>query len=381
MTMKKILVTALITLLLLCACSGALALSDYMVVSDTDTLNLRQGPGVDYAWLGSAVRGDWVYVTGESGNWFYCTIVKSGLSGYMSKNFLSAGSQGSSTRGVVNNPVSTQFLNLREYPSYSAPVLGIYYNGTYCNILSTSNGWHYVEVGGVYGYFRTEFISTSAIGTGASSDVATISTPNGGTLNMRGAPSSNASVVGRYNNGRVVSVILRGNGYYKVQIDGAVGYMDTSFLKAGGAVPVNPVNPKPSTKGYCIVNNPRATQVLNLRAQPSSSAKVIAQYTNGIRFEIIEQGETWCKVYGSASGNIGYLMTAYLKIYGLGSPVKTIQNGNTYVNFRSQPNQTSSAVYQKLYSGTVVTVLTPGDEWTQIRYGNTTGYVMSSFLK
>ena len=129
------------------------------------------------------------------------------------------------------------------------------------------------------------------------------------------------------------------------------------------------------------VNNPIATQVLNMREEPSTASRVIAQYKNGVRFHVIEVGETWCKVYGSATGNIGYMMTKYLTLQGTESTQKTIQNGNTYVTFRSNPSKTNSSVYQRLYTGTPVTVLTPGDEWTQIRYNGQKGYVMTQFLK
>ena len=87
-------------------------------------------------------------------------------------------------------------------------------------------------------------------------------------------------------------------------------------------------------------------------------------------------------MYGKASGNIGYVMTEYVTLYGVPStPVKTVQNGNTFVNLRSAPSKVNGAVYEKLYSGNQVIVLTPGDEWTQVRYGNTVGYMMSNFLK
>ena len=84
---------------------------------------------------------------------------------------------------------------------------------------------------------------------------------------------------------------------------------------------------------------------------------------------------------GSATGNVGYMMTKYLTLSNTDSTVKTIQNGNTYVNFRSAPSLTGSTVYDRLYTGTPITVLTPGDQWTQVRYNGRTGYVMTQFLK
>ena len=84
---------------------------------------------------------------------------------------------------------------------------------------------------------------------------------------------------------------------------------------------------------------------------------------------------------GSATGNVGYMMTKYLTLNGTASTIKTIQNGSTYVNFRSAPSVSASTVYARLYTGTPITVLTPGDQWTQIRYNGQTGYVMTQFLK
>jgi len=397
-TLKSILTLACV-LCLLAGCVPAQATAadasygyqDYAIVTGTSYLNLRQGPGTEYTWLGRANENDWVRILGESGNWYYVTILESNLTGYMSKNFLTkapasapSGSFGGAVTGVVTNPKPTQFLNLRQYPSLDAPVLGIFYNGATFQVLASFDGWHQVIINGQQGYFRQEYVTVQGVQGGNA--IATIRTLNGGKLNLRNAPTYKGSTIqAQIANGRQVTVLLKGNHFWKVQVDGLTGYMDCAFLQAGASsAPSQPSVPaqKPQTKGYVIVNNPKATQFLNLRAQPSTTSKVIAQYKNGIRFEVIEYGETWCKVYGSATGNIGYLMTKYVTVHGLpGTPTKTVQNGNTYVNLRSAPSKQTGDVYQKLYSGATVTVLTPGEEWTQVRYGNIVGYMMTYFLK
>ncbi len=379
----------LFTVVSLLLCGAPLAVradivADYAVVSGTDNLNLRQGPGSEYGWLGSAPEGAWVRLLGESGNWYYVVIVNSGLTGYMSKNFLVTSGTTDTTTGVVNNPVSTQFLNLRQYPSLTAPVLGIYYNGAVFRVVSAVTGWYQVEIDGLTGYFRQEFVRINAGGNGGTA--AYVKSPNSGKVNLRSAPTfDGSSILGQYSSGTPVTVLLKGRDFWKVSVNGLTGYMVSAYVTASSSqlppITPSPANPRPATKGYAIVNNPKPTQFLNLRAQPSTSAKIIAQYKNGIRFEVVAPGEAWCKVYGSASGNTGYIMTKYLKLYNVSSFVKTVQNGNTYVNLRSAPSKSSGTVYQRVYSGAQVTVLTPGDEWTQVRYGNTVGYMMTCFLK
>lgn len=360
---------------------------DYALVSGTDSLNLRSGPGTEYQWLGSLAAGNWVGVMGESGNWYHVYVLKTGQFGYMSKNFLKRGNGGSggSTTGVVSNPIPTQFLNLRSYPSYSAPVLGVFYNGATFTLLSaTGDGWYQVQISGMTGYFRKEYVRLNGGG-----QTAYVRSGNGGKVNLRSAPTYNGStILGQYAPGTQVSVVLSSplaGSFWKININGAAGYMDSTYLSTSSPVyPVDPVypipGPAPVTHGTAVVKNPKASQKLNLRAQPSTSAKIIAQYGNGVKFQVIQAGETWTKVYGSASGNIGYFMTKYLTLSGV-SYMKTVKNGNSYVNLRSSPKKTAGNVYTKVPSGATVTVLIPGDEWTKVRYNGTVGYMMTGFLK
>lgn len=367
---------------------SALGVYDFALVSGTESLNLRAGPGTEYEWRGSLAAGNWVGLLGENGNWYYVYLLQSGQYGYMSKNYLKRNDGGSTpagNTGVVSNPKPNQFLNLRAWPSYDAQVLGIFYNGAAFTLLSaTSDGWYQVQINGQTGYFRQEYVRLNGY-SGAQS--AYIRSANGGKVNLRSAPTYTGSrIMGQYAPGTQVNVVLSSplpGSFWKVSVNGASGYMDSTFLTASSPVqPVYPDQPgtKPATKGTAVVKNPKATQKLNLRQQPFTAAKVIAQYKNGVRFEVIQGGETWTKVYGSATGSIGYFMTKYLNLSGV-SFTKTVRNGNSYVNLRSAPSKITGKVYTQVPSGASVTVLTPGDEWTQVRYNGTTGYMMTSFLK
>ena len=363
---------------------------DYAMVSGTASLNLREGPSTDSFLLGSAPEGAWVGLRGESGNWYYVGVLSSGLYGYMSKNYLKladSSGMGPSTTGVVANPKATSFLNLRQYPSYDAPVLGIYYNGTVFSLLSaTADGWYQVLVNGQTGYFRKEFVTLNGGGGGM---IRYTYAANGGKVNLRNAPSYTGSMVLRQlPTGTQVQVVLSSPkaAFWKVSVNGQTGYIDSQFLResaapsGGGDSGGSGIAPK--TQGTAVVRNPKATQVLNLREQPSTSAKVIAQYRNGFKFQVIAPGETWTKVYGAASGNIGYFMTKYLKLTGVSAtPTKTVSNSGSYVNLRSSPKKQAGNVAVQVPSGATVTVLIPGDEWTQVRYKGTVGYMMTYFLR
>lgn len=402
--MKKACLSLLCALCLLLALFPAQAaplggILDYAVVEGTEKLNLRAGPGTEYDWCGALEEGEWAGIMGEYGNWYSVFVLKTGQTGYMSKNYLKreGAAQGGAVTGVVSNPKPTQYLNLRAYPAFDAPVLGIYYNGSSFTLLSNAgSGWYQVQINSQTGFFRQEYVTLYGSSTGIQS--AVITSPNSGKVNLRNAPSySDSGVIGQYAPGVRAEVLLsskKAGAFWKVRVNGKTGYMDSRFLTASSSpvypdpytpvypdpyYPVNP-SPAPATKGIAVVSNPKSGQYLNLRAQPSANARVIAQYKNGIRFQVITAGETWTKVYGSATGNVGYFMTKYLKLSGV-STTKTVSNGNSYVNLRSSPKKVSNNIRLQVPSGAAVTVLIPGDEWTQVRYNGTVGYMMTSFLK
>lgn len=407
-SLLKTIPALLCALLLFAVALPALAevpgINAYAVVTNTSNLNIRTGPGTEYAVIGNVPQGTQVGVLSEYGNWYQVYVPSVSLNGYMSKKYLTPVGASAPTQapaapvtaigyGVVNNPNPSSFLNLRQYPSLDAPVLGIYYNGASFALLSTtSDGWYQVRIGDQTGYFRREFVTLNGaspvtpVSPSYSGQTAYVRAANGGKVNLRNLPSySGSSILAQFPTGTALTVLAQNGSFWTVQVQGMIGYMDSAFISwSGGVTPVNPVAPsqRPATFGTAIVSNPKATQYLNLRSQPSTSAKVVAQYKNGTRFEVIAPGEAWTKVYGAATGNIGYFMTKYLKLSGVSaSPTKMVQNGGSYVNLRAAPSKATGSVTRQVPSGAVVTVLTPGDEWTQVRYGNTTGYMMTAFLK
>lgn len=378
------------------AFSAAALAADFAVVYNTDELNLRDQPSSSSQWLGAYPRGSWVEITSSSPQNWYAVRTMDGKNGYMSKNYLNVGVLHTSKIGYVNNPNSSTFTYLRSAPSYSGSVIGKYYNSVPALILNQSNGWYQVNINGTVGYMLSELMQvTTGIG---SSDIATIVTPNQTPLNMRQGPSTGYSVIKQFNGGRYVMVLNRGNGWWKVAIDGQIGFMDTNFLKSGiqgsgGSLPGGGNQSGGNQSGggnsgtnqgesYALVKNPGANQVLNLREQPDQASRSIGQYRNNTKVVILQQGVQWSKVRVVSTGKTGWMMSRYLQLYNLpGNPVKTISHPNgSFVNLRKDASM-SSPVLIRLNHGTSVTVLSPGSQWTKVQYSNYVGYVMSIFLK
>ena len=64
---------------------------------------------------------------------------------------------------------------------------------------------------------------------------------------------------------------------------------------------------------FATVNTGSDGLQLNLRAEASAEAEILAQIDNGVSMRVLENGDAWTKV--AYLGSIGYLMTDYLSIW------------------------------------------------------------------
>lgn len=379
--MRKTRLWLLVLLLVLLACP-ALAETRYGVVYNSSSVNLREQPTQYSDWLGAYTSGKWVQISGESGNWYY-VAGPDGKTGYMSKNYVKVEDVRYGTVGVVSNPKASSYLNLRAAPNYNAKVIDSFYNGVPCVLLNYANGWYHVRVDGVEGYFRQEYITRYTYA--YSEDVATIVTPNNTGLNLRTGPGMDYTSIGQYKGGKYVMVLQTGDIWWKVSIDGKIGFMKAEFLKDGVIDPVVTGSSSSTATGtaYAVVSNPKATQVLNLRAKADATSSVLGQYRNGTKVTVLAHGLEWCKVK-NAAGTVGYMMTKYLTLYNLPeTPTRQVAHPQkTFVNLRGKPSMLTGTVLARVPHNAVVTVLSPASNgWVKVHYNGFTGYMVDYFLK
>lgn len=364
-------------------------------VDGASNVNLRSGASTQTKKLGSYERGTWLRITGESGNW-YKVVGPDGKTGYMSKDYVYISAAAKGIIGIVD---VKDFLNLRASGSSSGRVIGTYPDGTPCILLSETGDWYHVTVDGKAGYFNSDYIDK--LYTTYSPDVATVVSKNGGAVNLRKGPGKEYGVVKSIKNGSYGMIIQQGDDWWKVSINGNVGFMDADFLKdgivgknaassgssssggssSGSSTGGSSTSGSPSSGGYALVNNPGKNEKLFLRQSASKSSKALGSYGNGTYVTVLEQGNTWCKV--KVNGVTGYMMTEFLKFYGLSaSATATVTHPDeTFVYLRNGPSQSTGRVLLKVPHGARVTVLTPGSTWSQVKYNGTTGYMMTRFLK
>ncbi|MBP3655180.1 MAG: SH3 domain-containing protein [Clostridia bacterium] len=298
--MRKKLIRLFASVLLLLALPALAAAAEFAVVKG-GRLNLREYADASSRSLGKYATGTWVIVEQQtSSNWWRVRTLDN-KSGYMSAAYLNLGS---SAGGATVKYANGGYVNLRSGPSLNYSVVVRVNSGSALTILNDSNEWNYVSVV-QNGYTYTGYMHDSLISRGGST--ATVSTRNGGRVNLRSGPSSSYSSIASLGTGTRLTVLLKGSGWYKVSANGLTGFMSTQYISNADGGTNNGVR-------YAYVNNPLSTQVLNLRETPSQSSRSIGQYRNGVQVKVVNYGNTWCEVY--VGTRHGYMMTRYLSFNG-----------------------------------------------------------------
>lgn len=319
----------------------------YVRTGNTGKLHLREQPTTTSRSLGLFPNGTAVQVTARVGNFAFVRV--GGLQGYMMLNFLTA------TAPVVppipDQPSPAPFdparattlyvwtgntgkLHLREQPSTASHSLGLFPNGTAVQAIPLGNGWAQVRVGALQGYMMMGFLSSVYGGPapvptavyvptptpepGASPAPAPapvtmyVATGNTGKLHLRENASMSSASLGLYPNGTAVTVYATVGNWCQVTVGGRNGYMMRSFLTetAPGVVPDPAPAPAPAP-GTATVTQPNNSFV-NLRSRPHSEEdNVIAKIPSGTVVEVLERGDTWCRI--RVNGQEGWMISWYLR--------------------------------------------------------------------
>ncbi len=272
-------------------------------------------------------------------------------------------------------------LNLREEAAAEAKVLGQYPTGTLVEVVSSVNDtWAKVKVNGKAGYMMKKYLNDAT-----SEKTLLVYTLNGKGLNMREAPDTAGTIITSYKKGTSIKILQKGSNWSRVSMDGKEGFMSSQYLVTSIPTGGSTVTGKTAT-----VNNPKSTQILNLREEASIDSKSIGQYKNGKVVEIIEKGATWTKV--KVDDKEGYMMNQFLKFAGsyvqpnfkeLETPytAKLINiNGTGIVNFRDG-GSLNAAIIRTYKVGTEVKVTAVSTDWARVEVDGETGYISLHFMQ
>lgn len=234
--MKRIALIVLITILMLSLLPFTTAGATQYGTVTGGWLRLRTSPSFDASILTSYYTGTVVEILGTSGSWYNVKTPDS-QTGYMYSSYVTLGSSGSTGYTAYVTSTNGYGVRMRSGPSKGYRILAIYPVGTQVTVLSTGILWSRIQVGTSIGYMMSEFLTTTAPGSGTSpttpegSDMATVRSDNGYGVRLRSGAGTGYSIIGLYSVGTRVNVISRGTTWDYIQVGSRTGYMMNYFLK------------------------------------------------------------------------------------------------------------------------------------------------------
>ena len=227
----------------------------------TARVHFRTGAGTNYSSMGVLDTGVKVTYISESGNW--TKVQYNSKTGYICSDYLKKESSTSTTTNTMYVTASAG-LNLRKGPSTSYAVIKTLSKGTEVTVVSSSNGWSKVNVGGVSGYVSSDYLSSTKPSTGSSSSNESTSNTTStmyttDRLNLRKGAGTSYSVITTLDKGVAVTVHSSSNGWSKVSVNGMTGYVSSSYLSS-----TKPSNSSSSTDSS---TSSKVDKVLNFASQ------------------------------------------------------------------------------------------------------------------
>lgn len=224
----------------------------YYVNTESTTLRLRNGPGLDYEVIHKLNRGEVVYVAGFDGNWAQVTTLDDdSYVGYASADYLkfyndeggapkvtkppkseeSVTYEGT-TQYVVNNKV-TRHLNVRAYAGTQYDKVGKLYQGDTVSVAKISKGWAKIIYYDRYAYVASEYLTRKgkAYDTSTGTGTYEVRVDANSYLNLRAGPGTEYEAIGKAYRGDYVEVIERYYQWCKIVIDGNTCYVKSDYIR------------------------------------------------------------------------------------------------------------------------------------------------------
>ena len=317
---------------------------EYTAVVDTGGLNVRQGPGVEYAPITVVNLGQTVTLLGRNDNSSWAKIrTPDNQEGWVNASYLTSSNVAISSLPVMTSsatplptppaPVTPGGIAVRSGPGFTYSAAGFVANGSYINLLGRNSNSTWVKVSAnnntLIGWMNASVIETSLnihdlpIVDGTTTPTTPTTTPTSdtasatittGALNVRSGPGLGYSVLEQVYLGQTITLIGRNDSSTWVKAttsNGQQGWLSAGFIQANVAISSLPVIASPTLDSVGLVN----TGTANVRSGPGLEYTVVD--TAGLHSTVSLIGRnsanSWLKVQ-LANGTQGWIHASLLDI-------------------------------------------------------------------
>ena len=320
----------------------------YSAIIDTGALNVRQGPGINYAVTATVYKGQTVTLLGRNDNSSWAKIrTIGGQEGWVNASYIIPSNVAISSLPIMTSsaaplptplaPVAQGGIAVRSGPGFNFPAAGFVNNGSFVNLLGRNSISTWVKVSAnnntLIGWMHASVIETnlsisslpvvdgttvtptpvpptSPPPSGAAATIAT------GSLNVRSGPGLGYNVLGQVHLGQVVTLLGRNSEgtWVKIPIFGGLseGWISVAYIQANVAISSLPVvGGTPTLSSVGVVN----TGAANVRSGPGLEYTSITTAGLGTTVTLIGRNSVgnWLQVR-LANGTQGWINASLLTI-------------------------------------------------------------------
>lgn len=340
----------------------------------TDTLNVREGPGLSYKVIEVGKRGDRFSVIDEKSDWIQVSLNSSGKKGWVAAWLVKKHSS-NEVSASKNGIVTVNQLRVRSGPSTSYQVVTTLSQGATVTIIKTESNWHQIKASNVTGWVAAEFIQDIKTDTGGSSSNQQTGKVTANNLNVRSTASTSGNILGKLQKGSSVSILSVEGSWVKIQYNGQAAWISKEFVEISStsSQPSAP-NQTSTNPSSGLIGTITATS-LNVRSTGSLSGKIVGTVSKGQAFEILAEENNWAKIK-LKDGQLGWVASWYLSKEQSSTTTKVDVEENSTVtilyngtNIRKSAT-TNSTVISRANSGETLTVLSVQNDWYEIKLKN-----------
>ncbi len=269
------------------------------VVQVSGYLNIRETPSTDGKIIGKLSGDGACEILGTEGDWSH--ITSGGVEGYISNQYLLTGDEAKAkARELIKLRaiVTTDNLNIRQEPVLDpSNVIGQALINERYVVLGQQDGWVQIEEG----YISADYAEVKyALNEGRKMDLKAmainqydnlvISKVNN-YLNVREEPKSDGKIIGKMTSKAAGEIIETVDGWYKIKSGPITGYItsDPQFTATGQEA-------KDIAMANATLKAVIKTDVLNVRTEPNTDAKIWTQIVRNERYPVVAQLDGWVEI-------------------------------------------------------------------------------------
>ncbi|MGL5066627.1 MAG: SH3 domain-containing protein [Sarcina sp.] len=380
-------------------------------VSNTSFLHFRSGPTTNDSIIRTLNGNQKMIILGTYGDWYKVNI--NGTIGYVYSSYieiLNNSETNSNYTGEIGTLVNTTFLHLRDSATTNSNILKTLYSNDEIIVLAKDGAWYKVNVNGQIGYVYGYYLNVSNQSTPESNNNNdTTSTAqgigNGALINttflhFRSSDSIYSDILSTLNTSSNITVLSKDGEWYKVEVNGQVGYVYGYYLQVSSnqdnnSLPSSNTNSSnnSSTQGSIGTGHLINTTFLHFRSAATLDSDIISTLSENSQIKVLKKVGSWYEV--NVNGQVGYVYGYYLSVTGNSSPDSNIKSkpvapesqgigsGNlintTFLHLRDSAT-TNSNILETIYNNDKITVLSKDGAWYKVNVNGNIGYVYGYYL-